>query len=123
MEVAEADSSLGYREEFPGSPAENSNDGSPSTKHVRLESPIDEVLLMNDILPCETEIDASMSIEVDRIYYYYLQRYTSYECIYIRLDKQEKSNTQNSKNTERDILIDKKGNSLIEKVYLLLFKK
>jgi hypothetical protein len=67
MEIAEADSSMGCREGCPDSPAENSNDGIPSTKHVRFESPIDEVLLMNDIVPYEAEVDASMSIEVDRI--------------------------------------------------------
>jgi hypothetical protein len=67
MEIADADSSMGCREGCPDSPAENSNDGIPSTKHVRFESPIDEVLLMNDIVPYEAEVDASMSIEVDRI--------------------------------------------------------
>ena len=67
MKIAEADSSMGCREGCPDSLAENSFDGSPSTKHVRLESPIDEVLLMNDMVPYEMEVDASMCFEVDRI--------------------------------------------------------
>ena len=67
MEIVEADSSLGCGEVCPCSLVENSNDGSPSTKHVRFESPIDEVLLKDDIVPYEMEVDASMSLEVDRI--------------------------------------------------------
>ena len=67
MEIAEADSSLGCGKPCPCSSAGKSNDGSPSTKLVRLESAIDEVLLMDDILPYEMEVDASMSVEVDQI--------------------------------------------------------
>lgn len=67
MEVAEADSSIGCGEPCSGSPADSSTDGNPSTKHVRFESPIDAVLSEDDIVPFEMEVDAAMSIEVDRI--------------------------------------------------------